>query len=315
MSSPFQLASAEAIDAFLFHSKEGNGAVVLEAHFSSWDHPIDGDIAVRRHLPGAIQIHPSYLEAGADEASYYPFYKCPQDGNLLQHKQLVAELQRLGLGPDSTVVVYGTEPDGPMAAARLAWGLLVAGVRSVMFLDGGVDAWVAYGGKTVSSIQRAVRFGEASASVSDAWQMREGLVVDTAEVKVISTASKCTTAKLVDVRKSGEFDGSMTRCYSFFSKSGHVPGATLQGDWISLVDSQTGEIGPVLESVRQRWIALGIIDERVERGETSLVFYCGTGWRSSLSFLVALLLGYKAKNYDDGFYDWSWDSSNPIEFA
>jgi len=32
---------------------------------------------------------------------------------------------------------------------------------------------------------------------------------------------------------------------------------------------------------------------------------CGTGWRSSVSFLIARLLGLRAKNYDDGFYGWS----------
>jgi thiosulfate/3-mercaptopyruvate sulfurtransferase len=309
---PFQLLTAAELDTFLYQSEEGREAVVLEAHFSSWDHPLDGDVAVRRHLPGAIQIHPSYLEAGREVARYYPFYACPQDGNLLPYGQLVGELERLGIFPDRTVVVYGTEPDGPMAAARLTWGLLVAGVKSVIMLDGGVDAWVAYGGKTESWVKKAVSVADPFGSGSDSWRMRSDLVADTDEVETISRGRE--GAKLVDVRRSGEFDGTTKRNYSFFSKSGHVPGAILQGNWVGLVDSETGEITPMLESVRQRWKDLGIIDAKVENGEACLVFYCGTGWRSSLSFLVAMLLGYKAKNYDDGFYGWSWDSKRSIEF-
>lgn len=291
--------------------------VVLEGHFSSLDHPLQGDMPVRRHVPGAIQVHPSFLEAGADESSYYPFYTCPKDGNLLPHAQLVVELEKLGIKPDSTVVVYGTEPDGPMAAARLVWGLLVAGVESVQLLDGGIDAWDAYGGETVSSVERAVKVakqGEAIAQSEHAWRIREELVVGTTEVEKISAGSGA-HAKLVDVRKSGEFDGSMTRCYSFFSKAGHIPGATLQGDWVSLIDCDSLMIGSKLETIRERWKHLGIVDDNVENGDTTLVFYCGTGWRSSVSFLVATLLGYKAKNYDDGFYGWSWNDAREVEFA
>lgn len=293
--------------------------VVLEAHFSSLDHPIQGDMPVRRHIPGAIQVHPSYLEAGIDEASYYPFYQRPQDGNLMPHAQLVGALERLAITPETTVIVYGTEPDGPMAAARLVWGLLVAGVKSVKMLDGGIDAWLAHSNRRASSIQRAVRVAEHEPTPdpnrSGGWAERSQLVASTAEVKEISRAPERSAAKLVDIRKSGEFDGSLTRCYSFFSKSGHIPGATLQGDWVSLVDAESQKIAPALESVRQRWRKLGIIDAKVESGETCLVLYCGTGWRSSVSFLVATLLGYTAKNYDDGFYGWSWDRSNKIEYT
>jgi len=294
--------------------------VVLEGHFSSLDHPLQGDMPVRRHVPGAIQVHPSFLEAGPDESSYYPFYTCPQDGNLLPHAQLVLELEKLGITPGSTVVVYGTEPDGPMAAARLVWGLLVAGIESVLLLDGGIDAWVSYGGETASSVERAVKVAKQGESTTQtaqsehAWSMRSELVVGTTEVEHISAGSEV-SAKLVDVRKSGEFDGSMTRCYSFFSKAGHIPGATLQGDWVSLIDCDSLMIGGKLETIRERWKHLGIVDESVESGDTTLIFYCGTGWRSSVSFLVATLLGYTAKNYDDGFYGWSWNDERAVEFA
>ncbi|MFC4992730.1 sulfurtransferase [Rubritalea tangerina] len=227
MKIPFQLVNAAELEALLCQSGEGSEAAVLEAHFSSWDHPLDGDVAVRRHLRGAIQIHPSFLEAGGDEARYYPHYECPQDGNLLEHAELVQELEGLGVSSESKVVVYGTEQDGPMAAARLAWGLLVAGVRSVVMLDGGIDAWVAMGGETVPSVKRAVDLGQTRGdkSVAGGWQMRGELVADRADVQVIAGGVAGGEAKLVDVRRSGEFDGSLTRCYSFFSKSGHVPGA------------------------------------------------------------------------------------------
>ena len=36
------------------------------------------------------------------------------------------------------------------------------------------------------------------------------------------------------------------------------------------------------------------------------VFYCGSGWRSSLAFLYAWLLGFeRIRNYSDGWGGWS----------
>ena len=37
-----------------------------------------------------------------------------------------------------------------------------------------------------------------------------------------------------------------------------------------------------------------------------MIFYCGSGWRSSLTFLYAYLLGYgNIRNYSDSWSDWS----------
>lgn len=83
MSIAFELADPGSIDKALSRTDTARRPVVLEAHFSSFDHPLEGDMPVRTHLPGAIQVHPSYLEAGRDESKYYPHYSCPRDGNLL----------------------------------------------------------------------------------------------------------------------------------------------------------------------------------------------------------------------------------------
>lgn len=84
------------------------------------------------------------------------------------------------------------------------------------------------------------------------------------------------------------------------------------GNWNNLVDPETQKFGPKLEDIRQRWHELGIIDINAKAGQTSLIFYCGTGWRSSVSFLISILLGIPAKNYDSGFYGWSWNRENEI---
>ncbi len=314
----FSLVEPEDLKALEAKGATGFLPVVLEAHFSSFDHPLDGDRPVARHIPGAIQIHPSYLEAGTDESRYYPNYQCPGDGNVLPPDSLIEALGALGITPDREVWVYGTEPDGIMAAARLIWGLMVAGIKTIRLLDGGLDAWLAFGGPSVSTILRAIDVAKSSEPVSEVvayWQVRLEFLATMPEVEMIAESRPGVPARLVDVRRPGEYDGTETRYYPFFSKAGHIPRAVLQGNWINLVERETHKVGPALADVRQRWIEQGIVDEGVERGDTTLIFYCGTGWRSSLSFLVATLLGYRAKNFDDGFYGWSWSGDNEVSYC
>lgn len=289
-----------------------NPPVLIEAHFSSFDHPLEGDVPVSRHLAGAIQIHPSYLESGFDKRRYYPCYTSPEDGNLLPQPELAEVLEEVGIFPERKVVVYGTEPDGVMAASRLAWGLLQAGVERVRLLDGGLMAWMVEGNPTVGEVARPVRRNRPG-SVRGKWKDRPDWLATTPEVSTWVAQGASAPVRLVDVRRSGEYLGEDTGYYPFLDKAGRVPSAVWQGDWGNLVDPVFERIGPILGEVRRRWTETGIVDSEVENGARELVFYCGTGWRSSIAFLCGLLLGYRVRNYDDGFYGWSWSGENEIE--
>ena len=54
-----------------------------------------------------------------------------------------------------------------------------------------------------------------------------------------------------------------------------------------------------LDELHDHWETLGVKDDE------PLVFYCGTGWRSTIGFFAAHLMGIEAKNYDDSFYGWT----------
>ena len=42
-------------------------------------------------------------------------------------------------------------------------------------------------------------------------------------------------------------------------------------------------------------------------------FYCGTGWRASLAFFYAWVMGWERISvYDGGWYEWSSDPANPV---
>jgi len=57
-----------------------------------------------------------------------------------------------------------------------------------------------------------------------------------------------------------------------------------------------------------RWGKAGVVPEK-----RIIFFYCGTGWRASLAFWDAWLLGWpRIAVYDPGWYEWSRDPGNPV---
>lgn len=52
--SGFSLIEPEELMDWQARPEVAEGLVVLEAHFSSLDHPLDPEMPVFRHLPGAI---------------------------------------------------------------------------------------------------------------------------------------------------------------------------------------------------------------------------------------------------------------------
>ena len=104
-------------------------------------------------------------------------------------------------------------------------------------------------------------------------------------------------ANPVDVRSRAEWSGQRQDRYTFFRSCGHLPGALWLGDWTELVTPQRRLRDR--QELRRAWERLGLTPD------LDLVFYCGTGWRSSLACCVALWLGYpRVRNYDGGVYDW-----------
>lgn len=105
---------------------------------------------------------------------------------------------------------------------------------------------------------------------------------------------------IIDIRSKTEFDGSFDAKYSFFKECGHIPKAIHIGDWNELIDMESNRLKDI-EDIKKIWNELFEISD-----QNDIIFYCGTGWRSSIGFFLANMMGLKAKNYDSGFYGWSY---------
>jgi 3-mercaptopyruvate sulfurtransferase SseA len=293
-SSDFPFAGAPRYEAVVlpgwvkalldFHTP-GNGAkrpptyrnnrfVILE---TSWAKAAEAKEYRAGHLPGALHLNTDELENG------YPRWRL----------RPVADLQRvlgaLGITPATTVIVYSHQT---IAAARVWWVLKYAGVADVRLLNGGFAAWSAagYRGETLVNTPRPVAFSARA---------QAELLATTAYVRSQLRAGH---TRLADARSREEYRGEISG-YSYVDFKGRIPGAIHIGnadDAAYLYTNRDGTLRALAE-VQALWEQAGIRND-----ERELIFYCGSGWRSSLAFLHAWLMGYrKIRNYSDGWAGWS----------
>jgi 3-mercaptopyruvate sulfurtransferase SseA len=234
------------------------------------------------HVPGAGYIDTIELEGG-------PVW------NKLPDPVLERMLLSHGIRHDSTVILYSRNI---LAAARAAHLLLYAGVADVRLLDGGFAAWLGAG----LALERGPpRRWPVAADFGTVFPARPGYLFDMDRTRSLLERGEGT---LVSTRTWNEFIGA-TSGYSYIEAKGDIPGA-LWGragddddvDSMSEFHDGAGCMKPAA-AIRAMWGPPASMPGPV-------VFYCGTGWRASLAFFYAWLMGWeRIAVYDGGWYEWS----------
>jgi 3-mercaptopyruvate sulfurtransferase SseA len=125
---------------------------------------------------------------------------------------------------------------------------------------------------------------------------------------------------LADVRSWDEYLGK-SHGYNFDLGLGRIPGArwahwgpsTYRGGDYTVADD-VGMLQP-LHQIRAFWEEWGIAEKKNKSSSVPLagqpsagpvVFYCGSGWRSAMGWVMSQLLGMpQCKSYDGGFLEWN----------
>jgi 3-mercaptopyruvate sulfurtransferase SseA len=279
LARPRQLVSPQ----WLAGAVARDGAIVLDIGCQQQAH------FVHAHIPGAVYVDTSRLEAA-------PLF------NKVADRALLDTLLELGIGHDSTVVLYGRSQ---LAAARAAHLMLYAGVSDVRLLDGGFAAWQGAGLPCESGPARvpvpAMDFGLP-------FPARPDYMLDLEQAARLAGRDD---AALASIRTWSEYSGA-TSGYHYIAARGDIAGARWgragrEGDVNSMSEYQLadGRMRPAAEIARM-WRANGI------HPGLQVGFYCGTGWRASLAFFYAWLMGWERIGvFDGGWYEWSADPANP----
>ena len=233
----------------------------------------------RGHIPGAQNIvwHTDLVET--------------VNRDIVSRERFEALVRRLGITPDTTVVLYGDNNN--WFAAWGAWIFDIYGLRdTVKLLDGGRRKWelekrpydtalrpVPASTITINAPNRTLR-----ARLND----------------VLNVVERRADGQILDIRSADEFSGKIIAPPGFQElalRAGHIPGS-VNVPWARAVNPADGTIRPV-EELRKIYAEAGI------DGSRPIITSCRIGERSSHTwFILSRILGYKVANYDGSWTEY-----------
>jgi thiosulfate/3-mercaptopyruvate sulfurtransferase len=238
------------------------------------------------HLPGAV---------GWDWTSQL------SDGvrrDLASREDFSALLSKSGIGPDTTIVLYGDNNN--WFAAFAYWQLKLFGHDDVRILNGGRKYWLDNGLPITLDEPTHASTGYQLPERDDALRAyRDDILPRLGDAGLA----------LVDVRSPAEFNGEIIAppgLSETAQRAGRIPGAA-SIPWGQTVREDGTFKSP--DELRSLYEAKGITPDK------DVVAYCRIGERSSHSwFVLHELLGYqRVRNYDGSWTEWGSLIGVPIE--
>ena len=226
------------------------------------------------HIPGARPI-------------FYGDYRVERNGigtELPPVEQLQQTFEKLGISDESHVVIYaGGQGMAPMAS-RLFLSLDYLGLQNVSLLNGGFTKWQAEN-RPVSTDDAKVMAGRI-----------------TPKPRTVTVDADYVTAHIgkpgfafLDTRTTPEYLGTGSR--SGLPSEGHIAGAR-QLEWEQLFSDPQSATFLDLDALKK------LYGDRVAKGD-SVITYCLVGYRASMTYFGARLLGYPVRLYDGSYQEWA----------
>ena len=181
---------------------------------------------------------------------------------------------------------------------------MYAGVEDVRLLDGGFDTWSEAGYPVETKKNEPVPAAAFGADIPG----RPDLIIDIDEAKDLIQSPE---GELVSIRSWAEFTGDVSG-YHYIGPRGRIAGAVWGNCGTDAYHMQNyrnpDNTMREYHEIESNWREVGITADK------RIAFYCGTGWRASETLFYAYLLGWdQIAVYDGGWFEWSKDSSNPVE--
>jgi thiosulfate/3-mercaptopyruvate sulfurtransferase len=240
----------------------------------------------RAHIPGAVNFrwHTDLVD--------------PVRRDIAAQENWEKLLSGAGIGPDTTVVLYGDHNN--WFAAWGAWIFHYYGHENVKLLDGGRNKWEAENRPLTS---RPGRYAATDYKVTEVNSQLRARLPDVLEV-----VEGQRDAKLLDIRSPAEFEGKIFAppgIQELAIRAGHIPGAK-NVPWGSVV-REDGTFKSA-DELRQLYAGIGI------DGSKPVIVYCRIGERSAHSwFVLSRILGYDATQYDGSWTEYGNTVGLPIE--
>ena len=239
----------------------------------------------RGHVPGAVNF------------SWHQDLNDHVRRDIVSRENFEALLSKAGVGPDTTVVLYGDTNN--WFAAWGAWVFDIYGVKDVKLLDGGRKKWEA---ENRPLNNRVPEYASTSYKVAAVNTNLRARLPD-----ALAAAEKRSDARLVDIRSADEYSGKIfapAGVPELAVRAGHIPGAA-NVPWSQAV-KEDGTFKSA-DDLKALYAGAGI------DGSKPVITYCRIGERSSHTwFALAKILGYQVKNYDGSWTEYGNSVGVPI---
>jgi len=265
--------------------------MILEA---SWGATSDAYSA--GHIPGAYHFNTDNIET---EQNFW---------NIGPVEHVKNSLNAAGITSDTTVIVYANTAEDLAGATRVAFALMWAGVEDVRVLDGGLTAWKTAGYATETKENKPVAVANFGVTIP---QHPEYII---ATPKEVLEAQRDENFRLISIRTWDEFIGK-TSGYDYIKGAGEPKGAVwghCGKDTFGIMTDYVNEDGTwkSFSEIEPMWAEWGITKDTINS------FYCGTGWRATVPWLMAYMEGWdNITLYDGGWYMWEMDKSLPVQIS
>lgn len=233
------------------------------------------------HIPGAVNIDwENDLTKGLGEG-------------LVEQGELETLLGELGIGSETTVILYGDQAN--WFAAHGYWVLTYYGHTDVQLLDGGRRYW------ELNDFEQTTEVPEYSSTEYTIEDENEEIRADKSAVK----EAVGDETPIIDVRNPQEYRGEKppAEIPNTTEREGHIPTAE-NVPWGQAVNADG-----TLKHPKELQHIYDDYDEET-------IAYCRIGERSSVTwFVLHELLDVECRNYDGSWTEWGNDSETPVERA
>ena len=240
------------------------------------------------HIPGAVNLN---------DWREFTYELEGVKGLLKDDKIFIAEkFAPLGFSPRKSIIIYG-EPDNPWRTdGRFFWMFEYYGFQKVSLLDGGFASWKQAGKKIERGLQNPTPQPE---SALNSINLNLEVIADKSMINKIFLSNDF---RIIDNRAQKEFDGATPHGSP---TGGHIPNA-IHIHWPEFFQADgTLKTLPALNS---------LLSQNEIRPNQEIIVYCTGGVRSGMAYFVFRYLGFKVRNYDGSWWDWS-RSSFPVEHS